>query len=338
MIQENIFLRNIIVLEDKGLIGFDIGGTKCAVCKGIEKDGILHILDKEIIKTDFSISPYEMIDKMFEMAKSMTDDIDVIGISCGGPLNTQLGVILSPPNLMGWDNIKIVEYLNDKYNVKSYLENDANACTLAEWKFGAGKGCNNMIFMTFGTGLGAGMILNGKLYRGANDMAGELGHIRLGEFGPVGYGKMGSFEGFCSGNGIAQLGRSFALERFQAGKTVSFCESAEKLLSITAKTIAESAKMGNEDAIFVYNKCGEMLGRGLSIVIDILNPEKIVIGSVFQRCEELLRESMQKVLEKECLGYSLKACKIVPAYLEENIGDYAALSVAAMNKEVNCGE
>ncbi len=315
------------------MVGFDIGGTKCAVSVGEEIEGRLEIKEKRTIPTNLTISPYEMIDKMLELAEMMTNNIDVIGISCGGPLDAKKGVILSPPNLFKWDDVKIVDYLADKCGAKAYLENDANACALAEWKYGAGQGCKNMIFMTFGTGLGAGLILNGQLYRGTCDMAGEAGHVRLSSFGPVGYGKMGSFEGFCSGNGIAQLGRSYALEKLQLGERVSYCSDFSKINDITAKSIAECARKGAEDAAFVYQKCGEMLGHGLGILIDLLNPERIVLGSIFQRCEDLLREPMQKVLTHECLSCSLQACEIVPAKLEDDIGDYAALSVAALNRK-----
>ena len=134
---------------------------------------------------------------------STLGDISAIGISCGGPLNSKKGVILSPPNLPGWDNIEIVNIIKDRLDVPAKLQNDANACALAEWKYGAGRGSNNMIFLTFGTGFGAGLILDGRLYNGVNCMSGEIGHVRLTEYGPVGYGKAGSCEGYCSGGGIA---------------------------------------------------------------------------------------------------------------------------------------
>ncbi len=191
-----------------------------------------------------------------------------------------------------------------------------------------------MIFMTFGTGLGAGLILDGKLYRGSNDMAGEAGHIRLNVFGPVGYGKAGSFEGFCSGSGIAQLGKMYAQEKLQMGKNVSFCKDFSELDTITAKSIAEYANKGEADAVEIYETCGTMLGKGLSVLIDILNPQRIVLGSIFQRSENLIRPKMQEILKKECLAYSLDVCEVVPANLGDNIGDYAALAVAAMNKEM----
>lgn len=312
------------------MIGFDIGGTKCAVCIGKEVEGQLHIIDKRSIPTDHSVSPYEMIERMCALAEEMTDEVDCIGISCGGPLDSKKGIIQSPPNLPGWDDVKIVEYLENKYGCKAYLQNDANACAVAEWKYGAGQGCKNMIFLTFGTGLGAGLILDGKLYAGTSDMAGECGHMRLSSFGPVGYGKAGSFEGFCSGGGIAQLGQMMARESLQMGKSVSYCSDMNELESITAKSIAECANTGHEDAKKVFEICGEKLGYGLSILIDILNPERIVLGSIFQRSEHLLREAMESVIRKECLEAASAVCRVVPAKLQENIGDYAALAVASM--------
>lgn len=317
------------------MIGFDIGGTKCSVCVGQETGGKLTITDKRVIPTNLSVSAYEMINRMCALAEEMSANTDRIGISCGGPLDSKAGVILSPPNLPGWDNIKIVEYLERRYHAAVNLENDANACALAEWKYGAGRGCKNMVFLTFGTGMGAGLILNGQLYSGATNTAGEIGHVRMAEYGPVGFGKSGSFEGFCSGGGIAQIGQSIARKAFQSGNTVSFCGSPAEFVSISAKRIAECAEKGSEDALEVYRICGEMLGRGLSILIDLLNPECIVLGSIFQRSGHLLRQHMQKIIERECIPVAREACRIVPAELGDEIGDYAALAVAVAESRKN---
>lgn len=298
------------------IIGIDIGGTKCAVVLGNEKGEILR--KEKFATTDRD----ETLEKIITTVLGM-GECDAVGISCGGPLDSKKGVIMSPPNLPGWDNVEIVKMINSRLGVPVFLKNDADACALAEWKFGAGKGCDNMIFLTFGTGLGAGLILGGRLYSGACDMAGEVGHIRLSDFGPVGYGKAGSFEGFCSGGGIAQLGQTAAKENSQMGHPVSF-DNGE----ITAKTIADAAKNGDETALEVYRQCGRMLGKGLSVLIDILNPEKIVLGSIFVRSEELLRDEMQRVIEKETLYPSRRVCEIVPAGLGEALGDVAALCVA----------
>lgn len=313
------------------ILGFDIGGTKSAVITAEHTDGNIKLLRRESCPTDHGITPVRMIDRLIDMADKLIDKKpDAVGISCGGPLSSEKGIIMSPPNLPGWDNIEIVKQIKAHYGVPVNLQNDANACAVAEWKFGAGHGCENMVFMTFGTGLGAGLILNGRLFVGTNDNAGELGHIRLDRFGPVGYGKSGSFEGFCSGGGIAQLGYTLALEKAQRGNYPLYFSKGMKASDITAKTIAEAAYQGDPTAIEVYRICGEYLGHGLSVIIDILNPEVIVIGSVFARSRDLLWPSAKAVIEKEALGISADCCKVVPAMLGEQIGDYAAVSTALL--------
>ena len=227
--------------------GIDIGGTKCAVIVG-DENGIV----EKIRFATTTVS--ETLENIMAAVEKLGAN-DAIGISCGGPLDSKRGVIMSPPNLPGWDNIEIVKMLKDKFNVPVGLANDANACAMAEWKFGAGRGCDNMVFMTFGTGLGAGLILDGKLYSGTNDMAGEVGHVRLADFGPVGYGKAGSFEGFCSGAGIAELGRTYAKEQLAMGKCTSYCKSYAELDTVNAKTVADAADAGDEIAIKVYETC-----------------------------------------------------------------------------------
>lgn len=313
------------------ILGFDIGGTKCAVITADYQNGDIKLLKKEKIATDLSIKPEEIIDRLIALADGIIEEKpEAIGISCGGPLDSKKGVILGPPNLLGWDNVEIVKQIKAHYDVNVNLQNDANACAVAEWKFGAGKGTDNMVFLTFGTGLGAGLILDGRLYTGTNDNAGEVGHIRLDRFGPVGYGKAGSFEGFCSGNGIAQLGYTLALEQVQSGKYPLYFKAGMTAQDVTAKTIADAAYNGDETAISVYRTCGEYLGRGLSVIIDILNPEAIVIGSVFARSQDLLWEETEKFIKKEALCLSAECCKVLPAALGENIGDYAAISTALL--------
>ena len=187
-----------------------------------------------------------------------------------------------------------------------------------------------MVFLTFGTGLGAGLILDGRLYRGTNGNAGEVGHIRLAEDGPIGFGKVGSFEGFASGGGIGRLGYKMALDALGKGIPVSYFKEEMSPSDVTAKAIAEAARSGDATAAEVYRISGEHLCKGLSILIDIINPERIVIGSVFTRSGDLLRESMMTELEREALAPSLSVCEIVPAELGESIGDYAAIAAALL--------
>jgi glucokinase len=301
------------------ILGIDIGGTKCAVTLG--EGG--KILKKESFPTE---NCKQTITKLLDLSEKM-GKAEAVGISCGGPLDSDRGIIMSPPNLPGWDDVPITSLFEERLKIPAYLQNDANACALAEWRFGAGRGCKNMAFLTFGTGLGAGLILNGALVGGANGMAGEIGHVRLTDDGPVGYGKAGSAEGYCSGGGIARLGQSFAKEHLLKGGTLPYCKNEGELSKITAKLLAEYARAGEPLAKRVYDLSGEMLGRTLSVIIDFINPEKIVIGSIFARAEDLLRPNMEKILKKEAIPLSLSVCDIVRAELGEEIGDLAALAV-----------
>ena len=263
-------------------IGLDIGGTKCAISTGECEDGAIKILSREEFPTA-GLSWQQVLD---EFARRIDDRMGSdphgrrpagsdpvgrlasIGISCGGPLDSKRGVIMSPPNLLGWDNVPVVKFFEDRFHVPTAVQNDANACALAEYLYGSGRGVKNLVFMTFGTGLGAGIVIDGKLYSGANDNAGEIGHIRLAPTGPVGYNKEGSAEGFCSGAAI------------------------------------------------------------LAFTIDILNPEVIALGGVFMRNADLFMPIVDPILNREALPLARKVCRIVPAELGENIGDYAALAVA----------
>lgn len=314
------------------LLGFDIGGTKCAVILAHYDNSEINIIDKKKCPTDLTVEPEIMIERLITMADEMLigNSIEAIGISCGGPLNSKAGIIQGPPNLPGWDNVKIVDIIKSHYNVPTHLQNDANACAIAEWKFGAGRGFNNIVFLTFGSGLGAGLILDGRLYSGTNDNAGEVGHIRLEKSGPIGFGKAGSFEGFCSGNGIAQLGYKMALEQVENGIYPLYFKQGMTQSDVTAKTIAEAAQKGDDTAINVYKTCGEHLGRGLSIIIDILNPERIIIGSVFARSHHLLWEHTERVIKSEALAQAYSCCEVVPVGLGEQIGDYAAIATALL--------
>lgn len=319
-------------------LGVDIGGTKCAVVLGgtqvPQENFSQFILDKEAFLTQAHLGPENTLSRIDSTIYDILSrnglsatDLEGIGVSCGGPLDHRAGVICNPPNLYGWNHVPIVSRLQERWGIPAYLQNDANACALAEWKFGAARGCSNMIFLTFGTGMGAGLILNSQLYCGAGDMAGEVGHVRIAENGPVGFGKAGSFEGFCSGNGIAQLARSKALEALQRGEIPAFCPTIGQLDTLDAKSVARAASEGDALAKEVYRICGENLGKGLAILIDLLNPEVIVLGSIFQRSPELLWPAAKEVIAREALPQSVRRCRVVPSMLGDYIGDFAAISI-----------
>jgi glucokinase len=298
--------------------GLDIGGTKCAVAVA-DDDGV----PREIARIPTG-EPGPTLDRLLAaIDQAGPGDSPVFGVSCGSPLDARRGVILSPPNLPGWDDVPVVSLLVDRYGGEAYLMNDANAGALAEWMHGAANGCRDIVFLTFGTGMGAGLILGGRLYEGASGDAGEVGHVRLAESGPVGYGKVGSFEGLCSGGGIAQLAQQAARER---DGHVAFNPGSVE--AITARHVASAAEAGDQLATSLLAAVGESLGRGLAVVVDVLNPEVIVLGSIYARSRAFIEPAMRRTLEAEALPQSLRACRIVPAALGDEIGNYAAIAVA----------
>jgi glucokinase len=293
----------------KIFIGIDIGGTKTAISAGGEGGAIF---EKKAFPTDRNLDT--ALENIFRetgaLITAYTPGVSAIGISCGGPLDSEKGIVQSPPNLPGWDDVPIIKLLEKKFSLPAFIENDANACALAEWYYGAGTGCKNMIFLTFGTGLGAGLILDGRLYRGANGLAGEAVHIRMSEDGPLGYGKRGSLEGWCSGGGLSAA----YLDAY--GETISGGE------------VCLRAETGDEKALTVIEKSAAMLGRGLALLIDIINPDRIIIGSIFARSEALFRGRVERVIREEALPLTAGVCTIHPAKLGEALGDAAAICVA----------
>lgn len=305
-------------------IGIDIGGTKCALSVGRCAADNVTILRREEFPTA-GLSWQDVLETFAARLSAAVADLGVtvtsIGISCGGPLDSRRGVILSPPNLPGWDEVPVVQFFADRFGVPVHLQNDANACAYAEWRFGAGRGTRNMVFLTFGTGLGAGLVLDGKLYSGTNDNAGEIGHIRLAPTGPVGYNKAGSAEGFCSGAGMTRLAFIRAKE-----------QGVELPADFSTKELFSRVDAGDAFCTAVFKESAAHLGLLLSYVIDILNPEVIVLGGVFMRQQARFLAEIEPILAREALPFAQGVCRICGAGLSENIGDYAALAVAGIEK------
>lgn len=315
-------------------IGLDIGGTKCAVLLA-EVDHGIRLLDKIRFETcterGFQYA-YDRLCREMEaiLARNGLDfsRVRAIGISCGGPLDSRQGVILCPPNLPGWENVPLPKMLTDRYGVPAFLQNDANACALVEWKMGAGRGTRDLIFLTMGTGMGAGVIAEGRLLRGHADMGGEVGHLRLTEDGPVGFGKAGSFEGYASGGGIARQAAELTRRMTAQGNPPAWIRDGHSADEADARLMAEYARRGDPDAKAFYDYIGRMLGRGIALLVDAFNSECVIIGSIFGRCEDLLRPAMEEELRREAIPYSLKGLRVLPAGTGESLGDFASVMVA----------
>src|SRR5579862_1332317 len=206
------------------ILGIDIGGTKCAVVLGRSTGEIVARLAEPTQAEQGPDAILErlsaMCGRLLEKAGRAPHELEGVGISCGGPLDRKAGLVYSPPNLPGWDAVPVRDYFERKLpGARIVLENDANATALAEWRFGAGQGANSMVFVTMGTGIGGGLILDGRLYHGASDLAGELGHQTIVIDGPLcGCGKRGCLKALASGPAIARQARESL--RYGRGKRI----------------------------------------------------------------------------------------------------------------------
>ena len=318
--------------KDKFLVGIDIGGTKTAVLLSAVPPGV-------ITRTEFATRPAQGPERALGLIKSGIREmlaeqgadasgIARLGVSCGGPLDRVQGIIQSPPNLPTWDEVPIKAILEQAFHAECLIENDANAGAVAEHRFGAGQGCQNMVFLTMGTGLGAGIITDGRLYRGTNDLAGEVGHLRLTRTGPMGHNKKGSAEGWASGGGMAQVAQQAVAAALKKKRSTRLAKLFRSGGPITAKDIAIAARAGDKVALEVLGTTGEKLGEVLALLIDLLNPDRIVIGGLAMRLGDLLLEPARRIIQREALDLPARTCQVIPAELGESIGDAAALCVA----------
>ena len=311
----------------KVYIGVDVGGTKTAVVVSSHPPETLGRMEFATLPQQ---GPERALQLIIESARSLLAEhgfageaIAGIGVSCGSPLDRVRGIIQAPPNLSTWVDVPIRKLLEEEFHATCRVENDANAGAVAEHRFGAGVGAEHMIFLTLGTGLGAGIIAAGSLYLGANGDAGEIGHVRLSPTGPVGYHKAGSIEGWASGGGIAQLAVRMVEQAERRGRSSRLSNGV-----LTAREVGVAAQAGDAVALSILRRAGERLGQALAMLIDVLNPQRIVLGGLAWRMGDALLAPMQEVIAREALPQTLRACEIVPAALGEKIGDVSALCVA----------
>jgi glucokinase len=310
------------------LIGLDIGGSKIACVEGDAGGRILQRIEMptEAARAFEATLPLllEAVGRLRAMAGAAGRQIVAVSVSVGGPLRIAAGVLLDPPHLPGWHKVPLRQRLAESIpDLEVYIEHDGNAGALAELHFGAGSahpGLRHLVFLTFGTGLGAGFIVNGRILHGASDTAGEIGHWRLAEDGPEGYGKRGSWEGFASGAGLVQLAAQMYPERWQACTPI--------------RTVVEAMLRDEPDALAVAAAAGERMGQGLALIVDALNPELIVLGSLAVVLGDRVLAPARAVVAREALPQAAAACPIVPAALGARIGDVAALMAALTDADV----
>lgn len=315
------------------VLGVDIGGTKLATVLATRGGEILH---KVRLPTDAERGPEFGVARLISMLRQNLDETGVdpediigIGVACGSPMDAERGIILGPPNLQSWNPVPIKEILEAELALYTQLENDANAGALAEWLFGAGRGKRNVVYMTMGTGIGGGLILDGRLYRGANGNAGEVGHMRVvRQGGPMcGCGKRGCLEAFCSGPAIARRTKE-ALQRLPQGGAATACLAlACELEAVTAEHLFAAARQGDALAQQLVDETAHYLGVGLANIIQALNPEVIVLGTIATEQGDFFLDRVRRVVCEETWPQMSQVVEILPSPLGKTVGDLGAISI-----------
>lgn len=302
------------VMKEKLLLGVDVGSTKIAVVLWSRVGVRLGSARWETLPA-LEANLERIRSEARRLLEAQAGPLGAIGISGGGPVDPRRGVILTIPNLRGWENVEIARRLSEELGAPARLENDANACALAEWRYGAGRGVGDLAFLTFSTGIGAGLILDGRLYRGHRFLAGEVGHQTIVPGGePCGCGRRGCLEAYASGAGIAS--RLAALR------------AADPSLPGTARELTERARDGDRFSAAFLKETARYLARGLASLIFLINPARIILGTIAVGAGDLVLEPLREELRELVWPSLLEGLEVVPAALGPELGDQAARAVA----------
>ena len=301
-------------------IGVDVGGTNVKLAL-VDLNGKIVYSNTTPTRADLgyehSITNIQnAIEELMKETNTNKETIEAIGFGFPGQIDYKEGVVRLLPNMPGWVEVPVAKIMQDKFGIQTKLDNDVRVATLGELKYGAGKGCQNLVCITVGTGIGSGLVFNGKLIRGANNAAGEIGHIKLSMHdGPIcGCGDYGCFEAYASGPSIV----AEAKEYIKGGKSSKFKELATEELS--PYIIAQAALQGDVVAKRIFTKMGEIIGFGLTSVINLLNPEKVIIGGGVADAGDILFNPIREAVTKRAMPIQGGNVKIVPAELGNTAG------------------
>ncbi len=312
------------------VLAIDIGGTKI-IAALVSNSG--RIIAEERFPTLAAEGPQSVIERLLSSVdyilslKSMdSSQLDSISIAAAGAIDSKRGLITSSPNLPGWHDIPLRDMVREKYRVNTFLLNDASAAALGEHRFGVGRGVNNLILLTVGTGIGGGIIINGQLYEGSSGSAGEMGHMTIDVNGPsCTCGNIGCLEMLASGTAIAREAR----RRIAQGEKTSLLEIVSgKVADITAEKIGIAAQDGDSLALDVIAEAGTYLGVGMLNLVNIFNPEIIVVGGSVAKLGDLLLEPARQVVRERAFKLSSEAVRIVTAQLGDEVGLLGAAAFA----------
>lgn len=311
----------------KYIIGVDLGGTKIS-CALADLTG--NIIETQVVATNANEGEIavlnriiNVIDKVMLNTNTTKEDIKAIGIGAPGPLDAKRGIIIEPANLP-FTNFDLVTPIKEKFNIPVYLDNDANAAAIGEFMFGAGKGTENMIYITVSTGIGGGAILNGKIYRGRTTNALEVGHTTVEPFSSArcNCGNLGCLEALSSGTAIAKRAKDAVLSNIDT--------SLKMYETITSYEVFKEAANGDKVAISIRDNALKYLGVGVTNIINTFDPDKVVIGGGVSKAGEIVFDKIKEVVAERGLKTITEGCEIVPAELGTDAGVVGAVALAIL--------
>ncbi len=314
------------------IVGVDLGGTNIVVGT-LPEDGSA-VYGHQLQPTPVAEGPDAVVGRIVELiGKSLTatkrelgtDDLNVAGVGIGspGPLDTHTGIVVTTPNL-GWRNMPLRDRIADATGLAATLENDANCATLGEWWHGAAQGAQHVVGLTVGTGVGGGVVLDGKILHGASDVAGEIGHMTIDMTGRLcKCGNYGCLEAYASGPNIAAR----AVEELLAGAATKLPDYVGGDLDrITAQVVYEAARDGDELALDVVRDTARVLGVGIATLVNILNPEIVVVAGGVTLAGDHLFAPLRAEVKRRAFRPAVDACRIVPGALPGTAGVYGAVA------------
>lgn len=297
------------------VVAVDLGGTRIRSALINEKGEILARAERETLAQE---GPEPVIGRIEASIRDVATGTETISIVAPGPLDPWKGIIHHPPNLPGWREVPLADILHRAFKVPVYLNNDANLAALGEHRFGAGQGVDDLIYLTISTGIGGGIISQGRLLLGAKGLAAEVGHMILEPEGPpCGCGGRGHLESLASGPAIARR----AAEEMEKGSETSINRLVEgKLSKITAKVVAQAAQQGDPLANSLFKEAGFYIGLGIANLLHILNPELIIIGGGVSKAGDLLFDPIRATVEARAIPSIQEGVRIVPSALGDDVG------------------
>jgi glucokinase len=297
------------------VLGLDIGGTKLAAGV-VDANGVVHSFVVAPSRADEGPEP--TLARLFELGRqSVTESgvewhaIQAVGIGCGGPLDAERGILIAPPHLPGWKNVRVTELAEQAFQRPATLENDATAAAAGEHRWGAGAGVNNMVYLTISTGVGGGVVIDGNLYRGSMGNGGELGHVTIDWHGRPcrGCGRRGCLEAYVSGTSIAERAQ-------EAG-----------LPFATAEDVAAAARDGDAGAKALWDETVEALACGVTSIVNLFEPELVVIGGGVSRSGEQLIGPVREIVRASTMKPAGEKADIVVSAFGDHVGVVGAAAI-----------